>query len=148
MVLAIFVSNFTAATAATMHEICTLKQGWHQGRARGGYSPRRNMLAPCRKVKTFFRRFLAVNVPPKQYFSPLIGRFSPPLEISWRHPCFENFSLFTERLIPTSNWAGLKKFPERGMLFKYILNDSKLAKVILWAGNPFLFDTNPSLHNE
>ena len=145
MVLVIFVSNFTAATAATTHEICTLKQGWRQGRARGSIAPHRNMLAPCRKVKNFFRRFLAVKVPPKQQFSPLVGPFMPPSEISWRHPCFENFSVFTERFIPTSNWAGLKKFPDRGMLFKYILNDLKLTKVILWAEKLFLFDTSPSV---
>ena len=89
-----------------------------------------------------------MKVPPKQYFSPLVGRFIPPSEISWRHPCFENFSVFTERFIPTSNWAGLEKFPDRGMLFKYILNDLKLAKVILWAEKPFLIDTNPSVNNE
>ena len=65
MVLVIFVSNFTAATAATTHEICTLKQGWRQGRARGVHSPRRNMLAPCRKVKNFFSEIFGSGSTPQ-----------------------------------------------------------------------------------
>ena len=45
-------------------------------RGLGGYSPPLEHTSPRRKVKSdFFRRFLAFIAP---YFSPLVGRVSPP----------------------------------------------------------------------
>ena len=50
-------------------------------RGLGGYSPNQ------KGKKTTFRIFLAVMVPCKLYFSPLVGRVSPVGKIlAWRHP--------------------------------------------------------------
>ena len=70
-------------------------QGWRQGRARGGYSPRRNMLPPSEGTKTILSDIFGSNSTLKPYFSPPVKKIQPPSsENSWHHPCVQKNRCF------------------------------------------------------